>query len=140
MHNEAHAIRTPVLENRRNIKAEADRKGEPIPVYTDALEWGELESKGAPYNPRDLQLLLSFAAIHTTSIWLVQTLTRLANEPHLIPVLREEIIRVLQADGLTKNGVYHLKLVDGTLKETQRIMPDCICKFPVPGPWKYPKG
>jgi cytochrome P450 len=140
MQNEARAIIAPVIENRRQIKAEAKRKGEPVPVYNDALEWGELESKGAPYDPQDLQLLLSFAAIHTTSTLLGQTLARLANEPHLIPVLREEIIRVLQADGLNKNGLYNLKLVDSALKETQRIMPDSICKSPVPGPLKHPQG
>jgi cytochrome P450 len=140
MHNEARAIITPVIENRRQIKAEAKRKSEPIPVYNDALEWGELESKGAPYDPQDLQLLLSFAAIHTTSNLLGQTLTRLANEPHLVPALREEVIRVLRADGLTKNGLYNLKLMDSTLKETQRIMPDSICKLPAHDSLKYPKG
>jgi len=135
--NKARAIITPIIENRRQIKAEAKRKGESIPVFNDSLEWAETECQGTPYNPQDFQLLLTFAAIHTTSSLLGQTILRLANEPHLIPVLREEIISVLQANGLNKNGLYNLKLMDSAIKETQRVTPDTICRFPILTLLKY---
>ena len=130
LYNEACAVIAPVIEKRTQIKAEAKRKGEPIPVYNDALEWGELESQGSPYIPHDLQLILSFAAIHTTSNLTGIALARLAQEPHLITLLREEMISVLRADGLNKNGIYNLKLLDSMFKETQRIVADQRCKFP----------
>ncbi|KAI1690339.1 Cytochrome P450 [Pyrenophora tritici-repentis] len=95
-----------------------------IPIYNDAIEWAEIESRGRPYSPVDCQLNLSFGAIHTSSALLTQVLTRLSNEPHLITPLRQEIIEVLKAEGMNKNSLYDLKLMDSALKETQRIKPD----------------
>jgi len=130
LYNEACTVIAPVIEKRNQIKAEAKRKGEPVPVYNDALEWGEIECQGITYVPQDLQLVLSFAAIHTTSNLAGLTLARLAEDPQLIPLLREEMISVLRADGLSKTGIYNLRLLDSALKETQRVAPDARCKFP----------
>ncbi|KAH3958473.1 hypothetical protein HBH98_076600 [Parastagonospora nodorum] len=124
IYNEARGILEPVIERRRQLKAEAKRKGTPIPIFSDAIEWAEIESRGNPYSAVDCQLNLSFAAIHTSSGLLSQVLTRLSNEPHLITPLRHEIIEVLTAEGMNKNSLYNLKLMDSALKETQRIKPD----------------
>ncbi|KAI0568871.1 CypX Cytochrome P450, partial [Pyrenophora tritici-repentis] len=124
IYNEARDILEPVLEYRRQLKAEAKRRGMSIPIYNDAIEWAEIESRGRPYSPVDCQLNLSFGAIHTSSALLTQVLTRLSNEPHLITPLRQEIIEVLKAEGMNKNSLYDLKLMDSALKETQRIKPD----------------
>jgi len=129
LYSEACAVIKPVIEKRKQIKAEAKRKGEPIPVYNDALEWGELESQGSSYVAHDLQLLLSFAAIHTTTNMAGLALGRLAQDPYLVTLLREEMISVLKADGLNKNSIYNLRLLDSMLKEVQRIAPDSRCKF-----------
>lgn len=123
------AILSPMLDERKKIKAEARKKGEPVPEYNDMFEWFENESQGAAYDPATYQMLLSFAAIHTTSDLLSQTMMRLANEPQSIAAIREEIIQVLSTDGLTKAALANLKLMDSALKEAQRVSPGSFRKF-----------
>jgi hypothetical protein len=125
-----HAVSSnQVIEQRRQLKAEAKRSGNSIPIFNDAIEWAEIESRGNPYSAVDCQLNLSSGAIHTSSGLLSQVLTRLSNEPHLITPLRQEIIEVLTAEGMNKNSLYNLKLMDSALKETQRIKPDQMRNF-----------
>ncbi|KAF2010704.1 cytochrome P450 [Aaosphaeria arxii CBS 175.79] len=114
----------PVIKKRQALKARAQKEGTPIPTFNDALDWAELESEGVNYDRGVLQLLLSFAAIHTTTDLLTQTLLRLANEPEQIDRLREEIVRVLGAEGLKKSALFNMKLLDSALKETQRVKPN----------------
>ena len=118
----------PVIEERRLLKEQARREGKPIPQFNDAIEWGEQECKGISYDPASLQLTLSFAAIHTTSDLLSKILLLLAREPELIEPLREEIIRVLKKDGWSKTSLYNMKLLDSTMKEAQRVLPNEQCK------------
>lgn len=119
----------PVIEERRLLKEEARRTGKPAPKFNDAIEWGEAECKGFSYDPASLQLVLSFAAIHTTSDLLSKIMLLLANEPALIEPLREEMIRVLKKDGWSKISLYNMKLLDSAMKEAQRMMPNERCKF-----------
>lgn len=121
---EARALITPVIERRHQLKAEARRKGEPVPIYDDAIDWAENESQGSPYDPMDFQLFLSFTAIHTTSRLLSQTLMRLSSDQHLLALLRQEIVEVFKAHGVTKAAINELKLMDSALKENQRVKPD----------------
>ncbi|RAR09011.1 cytochrome P450 monooxygenase-like protein [Stemphylium lycopersici] len=117
------AILAPMVEKRKKIKAEAREKGELVPEFNEMFEWLEYESKGTKFNPVGYQMVLSFAAIHTTSDLLGQTMMHLADEPQSIAALREEIVRVLSTDGLTKAALANLKLVDSALKEIQRVKP-----------------
>ncbi|KAI8941464.1 hypothetical protein NX059_002683 [Plenodomus lindquistii] len=119
-------IITPVIEKRNALKAQARKDGTPVKPFNDALEWAELESRGAPFDMGVLQLLMSFAAIHTTTDLLTQTLLRLANQPELITRLREEIIDVISVEGFKKSALFNMKLVDSALKETQRIKPNSM--------------
>ena len=64
---EARDILAPILENRKQAKAEAERKGKSAPVYNDMLEWLEQEGQTDVSNLVACQMLLSVAAIHTTS-------------------------------------------------------------------------
>lgn len=75
------------------------------------------------YNPTDLQLGLSFAAIHTSTDLLCQTLLHLATRPGTIEALREEMLEVLPARGWAKSTLAQLKLLDSALKEAQRLKP-----------------
>jgi cytochrome P450 len=131
---DASKIIQPIIEKRRKLKDEALKKGKAVPSFNDAIEWGQMESAGVSYDPTVLQLILSFAAIHTTSDLLTQALSRLANDPQSVALLREEIIRVPRADGLTKNALANLKLMDSALKETLRVKPTDMRKsaFTVP--------
>ncbi|KAJ4357135.1 uncharacterized protein N0V89_001710 [Didymosphaeria variabile] len=123
-YNLAKEIITPVIERRRELKAEARSKGENVPAYNDAIDWVESESQGRPYDPAAFQLLLSFAAIHTTTDLLCQTLLLLSNEPELIAPLRDEIINVLRVEGWKKSALFNMKLLDSAIKEAQRIKPN----------------
>ncbi|OWY55966.1 cytochrome P450 monooxygenase-like protein [Alternaria alternata] len=113
----------PILEERELMKAEARKMGTPVPVFEDTLEWLQEESQGAAYDPAAYQMLLTVAAIHTTSDLLSQVIMRLGNEPHLIDDLRAEIVSVLGAEGFSKASIANLKPMDSALKETQRMKP-----------------
>ncbi|KAH8896020.1 cytochrome P450 [Thozetella sp. PMI_491] len=79
------------------------------------------------------QLLISFAAIHTTSMSGSNVIFDLACRPEYIQPLREEIESVIRedgmetdADGLTylgKQSFAKLKLLDSFIKESQRLSP-----------------
>ncbi|KAF7678873.1 hypothetical protein GT037_002621 [Alternaria burnsii] len=117
------AILRPILEERELMKAEARKMGTPVPVFEDTLEWLQEESQGAAYDPAAYQMLLTVAAIHTTSDLLSQVIMRLGNEPHLIDDLRAEIVSVLGAEGFSKASIANLRLMDSALQETQRMKP-----------------
>ncbi|KAI4947747.1 hypothetical protein J4E91_006570 [Alternaria rosae] len=60
------AILTPLLAERRALKAEARRNGRPEPFFNDMIDWFEQKSGGKGYDPALFQITLSFVAIHTT--------------------------------------------------------------------------
>lgn len=126
----AQSIMAPVIEARRKLVAEAQENGQQIPVFNDAIEWAEAEAKDPSYNAAVFQLTISFAAIHTTTDLLTQTIIRLADKPEVIAPLREEIVAVLKTEGWKKVALYNMKLLDSAIKEAQRLKPaetsECI--------------
>ncbi|KAK2006286.1 ent-kaurene oxidase [Colletotrichum eremochloae] len=66
-------------------------------------------------------------AIHTTADLLEKTLLALAEHHELIESLRQEVIEVLSAHGLSNAGLARLELMDSVLKETQRMNPVANC-------------
>ncbi|KAG5655316.1 hypothetical protein KAF25_010468 [Fusarium avenaceum] len=119
----AQSIMAPVIEARRKLVVEAQENGQQIPVFNDAIEWAEAEAKDPSYNATVFQLTISFAAIHTTTDLLTQTLIRLADKPEVIAPLREEIVAVLKTEGWKKTALYNMKLLDSAIKEAQRLKP-----------------
>lgn len=115
-------ILAPVVEKRRALKAEAKAKGEPEPVFDDAMTWFEKEYHGN-YDPAIAQITLSTVAIDTTSDLLQACMHQLARHPEYIQPLRDEIVEVLGKQGLKKVALYNLKFMDSVLKETQRLKP-----------------
>lgn len=113
----------PVLQKRRDLRAQARAKGEPIPRFNDGLDWFEEESRGAKYDAAGAQLGLSAVAIHTTTDLLVETMLRIAEHPELFDAIRKEIADVLSAEGWKKTALFNMKLTDGVLKEAQRLKP-----------------
>ncbi|TIC90112.1 Cytochrome P450 monooxygenase pyr3 [Colletotrichum higginsianum] len=79
------------------------------------------------------QMLLSFAAIHTTSMTTTFALYDLLSRPQYIQALREEIEQVMAEDGtesdeegrpfLSKVSLGKLKKLDSFIKESQRLSP-----------------
>lgn len=123
---------------RRHIR-EAELKLHPIlsenhPAHVNKprfLDWFEEISDGRKYNPVLAQISLAAAAIDTTSDLIIQTLIdicRFQDSRKLQEELREEMVRVLQADGWEKSAMYNLKLLDSVLKETQRVKPVVVCR------------
>jgi cytochrome P450 len=119
----ARQIIAPVIRRRQELRREALARGDPLPTLTDAIDWFEEEADGKPYDPEIVQLTLSMAAIHTTTDLLCETMTNIARNPELFTQLREEISRVLKAEGWVKTSLYNLKLLDSVVKESQRLKP-----------------
>lgn len=126
--NAARRAIKPLIEKREAKKAEAVARGEKPPVYNDSLEWFEQEYTTA-YDPAVAQITLSIVAIHTTSDLLQMTMFSIARHPELFTPLREEVIRVLGSQGLTKQALYELKLMDSAIKEAQRMKPVLLGRF-----------
>lgn len=122
----ARAMINEVIQRRQQRVAQAKANGEPVPVFDDALTWAEAESSGEKYDAAVFQLTLGFAAIHTTTDLLTKTIVLLAEKPHLIEPLRDEMMEVLRAEGWKKSALYNLKLLDSAIKEAQRVYPNAI--------------
>ncbi|KAK1843837.1 cytochrome p450 [Colletotrichum chrysophilum] len=123
---EAKEILFPVIKSRRKVKEAAKLAGKPVPVFNDTIEWAEAESQGTKYDPIAFQLMISFVAIHTTYDLLGRVLLLLAEHQETIKPLRQEMIEVLQAEGWSKTALNHMKLLDSTIKESQRISPTSL--------------
>ncbi|KAI1758310.1 cytochrome P450 monooxygenase [Xylaria castorea] len=118
-------VMDPLLKKRREMKQAALAAGQPAPVFNDALEWIEQESKAlnSGYDPVEFQLILSTVAISTTADLLQITLVELIQHPESMQAVRDEIIHVLRQEGWKKSSLYNMKLLDSVIKETQRIQP-----------------
>lgn len=117
----------PVVEKRTaEGKSPSSRK-----TYSDTIQWANELANGRPYDPALLQLGFSLAAIHTTSDLLSQILYNICAYPEYIDPLREEIVTVLKEHGMTKAGLFKMKLMDSIMKESQRLKPGAMrtCSF-----------
>ncbi|KAM0286462.1 hypothetical protein ACHAQH_000888 [Verticillium albo-atrum] len=119
----ARDIITPVFDKRRADRQMAVSEGRPVPVFDDALDWLEAESHGKAYDVVKSQLFLSSVAIHTTTDLLMETMINIAKHPDLFSDLRKEIVDVLKVEGWKKTALFNLKLLDSTIKESQRLRP-----------------
>jgi len=124
----ARDIITPILEKRRENKVAAVKQGKAPEINNNALQWMEEVSKGRLYDPAIMQLTFATTAILTTSDMLTQAIFDLCGKETLVQELRDEIVTVLQEEGLKKTAMYKLQLMDSFLKESQRMKPIGIGK------------
>jgi cytochrome P450 monooxygenase-1 len=115
---EARGLIGKVLDERASLEAKGEK-----PEYVDAIEWFKDVAQGRHYDPVNVQLTLSFVAIHTTADMITQLMFDLAQSPEYVQPLREEVIAVLGKDGWKKTSLYNLKLLDSAMKESQRLRP-----------------
>lgn len=128
---DAREIITPLVVNRRSMRAAAVASGKPEPRFNDAIDWfEEYFAGGKPYDPAMLQINLSVGAIHTTTDLLYWTMICIADNPAYFDELRREIVQVLSTEGWKKTSLYNLKLLDSVIKEAQRLKPTSIGKVP----------
>lgn len=122
----------PLVKERRQLKKEGQ------PGREDVLQWMVDKMDGAAAGGEmDMQtlvqgqLLLTVAAIHTTSLSLTAMLYDLASRPELVEDLRKEIASVLAGtDGvMTSQALFDLKLVDSFMRESQRFTPPFTDSF-----------
>ncbi|GES65933.1 cytochrome P450 [Aspergillus terreus] len=119
----AREIIAPVLEQRRKYRKEAEAGKKDVPQYNDAMEWIERAAKGQPYDAAITQLTLSVVAVHNTTDLFCQVLIDLAKNTDMLEPLRDEIKTVIKDHGWKKTALYHLKLLDSVIKESQRMKP-----------------
>ncbi|KAL8948613.1 MAG: hypothetical protein Q9222_005208 [Ikaeria aurantiellina] len=114
----AHDLLIPMLKERK-------RTGE---KPMDLLQWMVENAKGDETDEQfiaDIQLKVSFAAIHTSAAAPTQLIYDLCQMPEIIAPLREELKAALEAnDGhLTKQAFNMMPKMDSFLKESQRFNP-----------------
>lgn len=116
----------PIVQRRR--EAMESRDFEPT---NDVMQWMLNERRKKNFHDKDyeyfaqLQLQLSFAAIHTTSMAVVNMLYDLVAWPENIEILRNEAKEQLAANGNSFGGrfVKNLQKMDSFMKESQRHNP-----------------
>lgn len=117
----------PIIDERKKAVANAKKLGEEVPTWEDSLEWFRQEFGDIDFATK--QITMSMAAIHTTTDLLAETLVQIARHPEHLPALRQEVIRVLSAEGWKKTSLYNLRFMDSFIKEAQRMRPALLCKF-----------
>ena len=129
---EARRILLGIIEARRAAKASARAEGRPAPEYNDAIAWFEqdVQERDSRYDPVVAQLILSQAAIETTTDLLTQTILDIAQHQEVVEPLRQEIAQVIREGGWKKSSLYDMKLVDSVLRESQRLKPLAMSKRP----------
>ncbi|KAI4217474.1 MAG: hypothetical protein LQ351_000069 [Letrouitia transgressa] len=113
----AHDLLIPMLEER-------ERKGE---KHLDLLQWMSENAKGEETEKKyiaDIQLKVSFAAIHTSAAAPTQLIYDMCAMPEIIEPLREELRTALNQEGsLTKQALNMMPKMDSFMKESQRFNP-----------------
>ncbi|OTA94990.1 hypothetical protein M434DRAFT_20535 [Hypoxylon sp. CO27-5] len=119
----ARDIIAPVLAQRREYRKQAKADKLDVPEYNDAMEWIERAANGKPYDAAITQLTLSVVAVHNTTDLFSQVLIDLARNQDMLEPLRDEIKTVIKNHGWNKTALYHMKLLDSVIKESQRMKP-----------------
>ena len=94
---------------------------------SDFLQWMVDDAKEEEINPEfiaDIQLKLSFAALHTSAATPMQLIYDLCSMPEYVAPLREEISNVLGSKSpIDKQTLMHLTKLNSFMKESQRFNP-----------------
>lgn len=114
------------LAARRKLRGEEASQGRGAEAQpSDALDWFQAQHQklGGEYNPALTQLMLSFAAIHTTADLLTQVILDLALHQEMLEPLRKEVTEALDGGPIDKMATHKMKLLDSVMKESQRMKP-----------------
>ncbi|KAF3768858.1 cytochrome P450 [Cryphonectria parasitica EP155] len=121
----------PMIEARKKAMKEDPDFQKP----DDIMQW-ILDDGQSKYGEQDdqelteIQLGLTFAAIHTTTLSTTNAFYNIAAMPELIPELREEIRGVLREYGtFTSAALQKMKKLDSFLRESMRVYPLSLASF-----------
>ncbi|KAM5349587.1 hypothetical protein ACJ41O_006092 [Fusarium nematophilum] len=101
----------------------------------DMLQWIiNSQAKFREYNDKELaklQLSVSMAAIHTTTLTTTNALYTLAAMPRLVPELQHDVRQAVAESGgeFTSSALQNMKKLDSFLKETMRCYPLAAASF-----------
>lgn len=99
----------------------------------DFLQWmmdGANENDRNPHKLAHRLLILTLAAVHTTSMAATQTLFDLCAKPEYIAPLQEEVVHAItEDDGFKKPTLTKLRKLDSFMRESQRMNPPSLLGF-----------
>ncbi|TFK21848.1 cytochrome P450 [Coprinopsis marcescibilis] len=111
----------PIISKR---KEQIDLLGDEYVGPDDLLTWFMEEAKGEEAEVRALAiriLIINMAAIHTSTVTLIQALYDVALYPEYQKELREETQRVVREHGWSKEAVDKMAKLDSFIRESQRL-------------------
>lgn len=124
----AKRIIVPIIKERRRREQDASTSGYQKPE--DFLQYLMDGATGTDAQPEKLAhrlLILTLAAVHTTSMAATQALFDLCVHPEYIEPLRTEVSSVLEAEGgYTKQSLTYFKKLDSFIRESQRLSPPSL--------------
>ncbi|ROV91649.1 hypothetical protein VSDG_07942 [Cytospora chrysosperma] len=122
---------TPIIEQRLKSEKEDPDYQKPDDLLQWLMDGGQ--SKFGQQGTQALALIqlgLTFAAIHTTTLTATNAFYCIAAMPEIIPELREEIRTVLREHGtFTTLAMQKMKKLDSFLRETMRYYPTTWSSF-----------
>ncbi|KAH7374568.1 ent-kaurene oxidase [Plectosphaerella cucumerina] len=127
---EADEFLRPVVKERREAMADPSNE-----MPDDMLQWiinSQKELKMTDDKEfAELQLGVSMAAIHTTTLTTLNSLFSLAVMPEIVPELQDDIRQALaESDGdFSSSALQNMKKLDSFLKETMRYYPLAAASF-----------
>ena len=130
LHN-AQKLIVPLVIERKKAKESGDPS---YPKHNDLLQWmidAADENEGKPEKLAHRQLLLTLAAIHTSTMAATHVLFDLCERPEYIQPIRDEIEEAIKENGgWQKQTLNRMQKLDSFLKESQRVTPPSLCKYP----------
>lgn len=129
--SKAKRIVVPLILKRRALE---EKHGSDYKKPEDFLQYmmdDANEFDGQPEKLAHRLLILTLASVHTTSMAATQTLFDLCTHPEYIDPLRQKILEVLDKEGgYRKQTLTGLKKLDSFMRESQRLNPPSLRKFP----------
>ncbi|ROW10379.1 hypothetical protein VMCG_02000 [Cytospora schulzeri] len=115
----------PIIEQRQRLEREDPDYQKPDDLLQWLLDDGQNKfGQQGGHELASIQLGLTFAAIHTTTMTATNAFYSAAAMPEIIPELREEIREVLREHGtFTTQALQKMKKLDSFLRETMRYYP-----------------
>jgi ent-kaurene oxidase len=125
----AKRIIVPMILERREWEKN-DPSYEKPEDFLQYLMDGANEFDGLPDKLAHRLLILTLAAVHTTSMAATQTLFDLCAHPEYIEPLTQEVLEVLEKHGgYEKQTLTHFKKLDSFMRESQRLNPPSLRMF-----------